>query len=206
MMETTAAKTPLKLSRLSLSSGRSIERALQLRRSVREYSRTSLTQDELAQLLWAAQGITAAEGLRTAPSAGALYPLEVDVAVGEVEGLPRAIYRYRPEHHALVLKREGDRRGELRAAALGQDCVGAAAAVIALIGVYERTTGKYGERGVRYVHMETGHVAQNVCLEAAALDLGTVVVGAFQDGLVKEVLALGDDEAPLALIPVGRLS
>jgi SagB-type dehydrogenase family enzyme len=99
---------------------------------------------------------------------------------------------------------EGDRRRELRAAALGQDCVGAAAAVIALAAVYERTSGTYGERGIRYVHIEVGHAAQNVCLQAAALGLGAVVVGAFEDGAVKRVLGLAGGEEPLALIPVGH--
>jgi SagB-type dehydrogenase family enzyme len=162
-----AVTTPIRLPRLTLSSERALESVLQVRRSVREYSRKPLTRDELAQLLWAAQGVTGPEGLRSAPSAGALYPLEVDVVIGDVDGLPSAIYRYKPDRHELVLTREGDRRRELRTAALGQDCVEAAAAVIALAGVYERTTGKYGERGIRYVHMEVGHVAQNVCLQAA---------------------------------------
>jgi len=125
--------------------------------------------------------------------------------IGDVDGLPSAIYRYNPDRHELVLTREGDRRRELGAAALGQDCVEAGAAVIALAAVYERTTGKYGERGIRYVHMEVGHAAQNVCLEAAALGLGAVVVGAFEDAAVKRVLGLARDEEPLALIPVGHL-
>ena len=201
-----AVGTPVRLSRLARSSERSVESVLQVRRSVREYSRKPLTQDELAQLLWAAQGVTGPEGLRTAPSAGALYPLEVDVVIGDVDGLPSAIYRYKPDRHELVLTREGDRRRELSAAALGQDCVEAGAAVIALSGVYERTTAKYGERGIRYVHMEVGHAAQNVCLQAAALGLGAVVVGAFEDGREKRVLGLARDEEPLSLMPVGRPS
>jgi len=200
------ARVPIRLPRLTLSSERSLESVLQGRRSVREYSGKPLTHDEVAQLLWAAQGVTGPEGLRTAPSAGALYPLEVDVVVGDVDGLPSAIYRYRPDRHELVVGREGDRRRELRAAALGQDCVEAAAAVIALAAVYGRTSGKYGERGIRYVHMEVGHAAQNVCLQAAALGLGAVVVGAFEDGSVKRVLGLAGGEEPLALIPVGHPS
>lgn len=195
---------PIRLSRLMLSSGRSLENALRERRSVREYSGKPLTRDELAQLLWAAQGMTGPEGFRTAPSAGALYPLEVDVVVGDVDGLPSAIYRYKPDRHELVVSREGDRRRELRAAAHGQDCVGGAAAVVALAAVYERTSGQYGGRGVRYVHMEVGHTAQNVCLQATALGLGAVVVGAFEDGPLKRVLGLARDEEPLALVPVGR--
>jgi len=198
-----AVGPPVKLSGPALSSPRSLESALQERRSVREYAGRPLTRDELAQLLWAAQGITGPGGLRTAPSAGALYPLEVDVAVGAVLGLASGIYRYMPARHELVLVREGDRRRELRTAALGQDCVEAAPAVIALAAVYGRTTERYGERGIRYVHMEVGHATQNVCLQAAALGLGTVVVGAFEDRAVKRVLGLARDEEPLALVPVG---
>jgi SagB-type dehydrogenase family enzyme len=199
-----AVTTPIRLSRLTLSGERSLESVLQTRRSVREYARKPLTRDELAQLLWAAQGVTGPGSLRTAPSAGALYPLEVDVVIGDVDGLPSAIYRYRPDRHELVLTRRGDRRRELRAAALGQDCVEAGAAVIALAGVYARTSEKYGERGIRYVHMEVGHAAQNVCLQATAFGLGTVGVGAFEDGPVKRVLGLASDEEPLSLIPAGH--
>ncbi|HEY7653473.1 MAG TPA: SagB/ThcOx family dehydrogenase [Methylomirabilota bacterium] len=199
-----AVSAPIKLARPTLSRERSLESVLRVRRSVREYSRRPLTHDELARLLWAAQGVTRPEGLRTAPSAGALYPLEVHVVIGDVEGLPSAIYRYKPDRHELALSREGDRRRELGAAALGQDCVEAGAVVIALAAVYERTIGKYGERGIRYVHMEVGHAAQNVCLEAAALGLGAVVVGAFEDVAVKRALGLAGDEEPLALIPVGH--
>jgi len=203
-VDMSAVTTPIRLSRLTLSGERSLESVLQTRRSVREYARKPLTRDELAQLLWAAQGVTGPGSLRTAPSAGALYPLEVDVVIGDVDGLPSAIYRYRPDRHELVLTRGGDRRRELRAAALGQDCVEAGAAVIALAGVYARTSEKYGERGIRYVHMEVGHAAQNVCLQATAFGLGTVVVGAFEDGPVKRVLGLASDEEPLSLIPVGH--
>jgi SagB-type dehydrogenase family enzyme len=200
------ARVPIRLPRLTLSSERSLESVLQGRRSVREYAGKPLSREELGQLLWAAQGVTGPGGLRTAPSAGALYPLEVDVVVGDVAGLPSAIYRYKPDRHELVVSGEGDRRRELRAAALGQDCVGAAAAIISLAAVYERTSGKYGERGIRYVHIEVGHAAQNVCLQAAALGLGAVIVGSFEDGSVKRVLGLAGGEEPLALIPVGQPS
>ena len=182
----------------------SVEGALAERRSAREFTREPLTRAELAQLLWAAQGITGVEGLRTAPSAGALYPLEVYVAVGAVKDLPSGIYRYEPGQYALELVAGGDRRAELAAAALGQECVQDGAAVIALAAVYRRTTAKYGERGIRYAHMEAGHAAQNVWLQAVALGLGTVVVGAFDDRDVKKVLSLGAREEPLCLLPVGR--
>ena len=198
-------ETPVELPRPTLSSEQSLESALKERRSVREYSHRPLTRSELAQLLWAAQGITGPDGLRTAPSAGALYPLEVSVVVGRVDGLPSGIYRYKAERHELVLVEEGDRRGELRAAALGQEYVEAGAAVIALAAVHARTTEKYGKRGIRYVHMEVGHAAQSVWLQATALGLGTVVVGAFDDAPVKRILGLARDEEPLCLMPVGRL-
>lgn len=202
--ETVAVKESGGLPQPRRSGPWSVEGALAERRSVREYTGEPLTRAELAQLLWAAQGITSAEGLRTAPSAGALYPLEVYVAVGAVDDLPSGIYRYEPARHALELVASGDRRAELAAAALGQECVQDGAAVLALAAVYRRTTGKYGERGIRYVHMEVGHAAQNVCLQAVALGLGTVVVGAFDDRDVKRILNMGAREEPLCLMPVGR--
>jgi SagB-type dehydrogenase family enzyme len=187
-----------------LDGGRSVESALRQRRSVREYVAAPLSVDELSQLLWAAQGITAQDGLRAAPSAGALYPLETYVVVGEVEGLPSGVYKYDPSGHALVLVTEGDRRAELADAALGQECVATAPAVIVVSAVYGRTTAKYGERGRRYVHQEVGHAAQNVCLEAVALGLGAVVVGAFDDRPVKAVVRMARHEEPQCLLPVGR--
>jgi SagB-type dehydrogenase family enzyme len=199
-----AVKEAGELPRPRLSGPWSVEGALAKRRSAREYTGEALTRAKLAQLLWAAQGITDAEGLRTAPSAGALYPLEVYVAVGAVEDLPSGIYRYEPGRHVLAFVAEGDKRAELAAAALGQECVQEGAAVIALAAVYRRTTGKYGERGIRYVHMEVGHAAQNVYLQAIALGLGMVVVGAFDDRDVKRVMNMGAKEEPVCLMPVGR--
>ncbi|QSZ68349.1 SagB/ThcOx family dehydrogenase [Methanofollis aquaemaris] len=185
--------------------GRSIEEVLAARRSVREYADGLLTLQELSQLLWAAQGVTDdPTGFRTAPSAGALYPLEVYVAAGEVADLPAGVYRYLPAEHRLDRVAEGDRRRDLSGAALNQSAVGDAAAVIAIAGVYERTTGKYGERGIRYVHMEAGHAAQNIYLQAASLGLGTVSIGAFHDDDVGRVLGMNEDEHPLYLMPVGK--
>ena len=181
-----------------------VEAALAARRSVREYARKSLTLGEAAQLLWAAQGITSERGFRTAPSAGARYPLELYVIAGQVENLPAGIYRYIPHRHALVRTAVGDRRPELSEAALGQSCVRYAPAVFAFAAVYERTTARYRKRGIRYVHIEVGHAAQNLSLQAVSLGLGTVPVGAFRDDAVKRVLGLPDGEEPLYMIPVGR--
>jgi SagB-type dehydrogenase family enzyme len=182
----------------------SIEQSLLRRRSIRSYTSESLTLQELAQLLWAAQGVTDPRGFRTAPSAGALYPLELYVVAGDVQDLSPGVYRYAPDEHQLVKIVDGDKRVELADAALGQHFVGEGAIVIVFTAVYERTTGKYGDRGIRYVHMEVGHAAQNLCLQATAMDLGAVTVGAFYDEEVAELLNLPGDEQPLYIIPVGR--
>jgi SagB-type dehydrogenase family enzyme len=182
----------------------SVESALRHRRSSREFRNTPLTLAEVSQLLWAAQGITSPDGKRTAPSAGALYPLEVFVVAGSVDGLPAGVYRYRSQGHDLARVAEGDRRAKLASAALEQTWLHDAPAIIVITGVYERTAKKYKQRAERYVHLEAGHASQNVQLQAVTLDLGTVIVGAFDDDQVKRVLGLTGDEQPLCLLPVGR--
>ncbi|WP_298669206.1 SagB/ThcOx family dehydrogenase [uncultured Methanofollis sp.] len=183
----------------------SVEEALAGRRSVRDYGGTPLTLAELGQLLWAAQGVTDVRGYRTAPSAGALYPLEVTVATGNVADLPAGVYRYVPSGHLLRRLAEGDARPALARVALNQSAIEDAAAVIVISGVYERTTGKYGERGVRYVYMEAGHASQNIYLQAVPLGIGTVSIGAFDDGGVRRVMQIEEDERPLYLMPVGKV-
>ena len=182
----------------------SVESALRHRRATREFRNTPLALAEVSQLLWAAQGITSPEGRRTAPSAGALYPLEVFVVAGNVDGLPAGVYRYRPQGHDLTRVVEGDRRVELSSAAQEQTWLKGAPAIIVIAGVYERTAVKYKERAERYVHIEAGHASQNVQLQAVALELGAVIVGAFDDDQVKRVLGLATNEQPLCLLPVGR--
>ncbi len=185
--------------------GVSVEEALLERRSVRSYAGEPLSLETVSQLLWAAQGITDPRGFRAAPSAGATYPLEVYLFAGDVSGVAQGIYRYLPEQHELVLVVAGDRRGDLARAALNQQWVADGAIDIVFTAVYERTTAGYGERGIRYVHMEVGHAAQNVYLQAVSLRLGTVVIGAFDDGRVAEILKLAEDEVPLYIMPVGKL-
>ena len=182
----------------------SVEEALRRRRSLREWSDAALSMEEASQLLWAAQGLTAKDGRRTAPSAGALYPVEVSLVAGRVEGLPAGVYRYRPEGHVLEPVLPGDRRRELAEAALGQTWLRGAPASLVVAGVYERTARKYGGRAKRYVQIEAGAVAQNVALQAVALGLGTVVVGAFDDAAVARSAGLAPEERPLAILPVGR--
>jgi len=182
----------------------SIEKSLLERRSVRQYRDKNLTLGELSQLLWAAQGVTSPRGYRTAPSAGALYPLEIYIAAGKVSDLAPGIYKYEPGEHKLVKTCDGDRRRDLWGAALEQSPIKNVPVVLVFCAIYERTTRKYGERGIRYVQMEVGHAAQNVCLQAVSLGLGTVVIGAFNDKEVKRVLKLEADEWPLCIMPAGR--
>ena len=186
------------------SGEKSLEALLQQRRSVREYQEAALDLSTIGQLLWAAQGITDLQGFRTAPSAGALYPLELYVVAGNVDGLPPGVYHYHPDKHRLQQTEAGDLRHMLSRAALAQPWVKTAAAVVVVTAVYGRTTRKYGERGVRYVHMEVGHAAQNLFLQAEAIGLAAVVVGAFEDDAVATVLKLPTDVQPLMLIPVAR--
>jgi len=178
-----------------------LEKALLQRRSVRTYAERALTLAEVSQLLWAAQGVTAPWGGRTAPSAGALYPLEVYLAVGEVDGLRPGLYHYSPNEHALRTVKEKDVRRPLSKAAVGQRWVADAPAVIVIAAVAKRTASKYGARAERYVNMEVGCVCQNVHLQCESLGLGTVAVGAFEDRDVRRIL--GEEPAPLLLMPVG---
>ena len=183
----------------------SIEEAMLQRRSVRRYTKEAITLNDLSQLLWAAQGITSEEGFRTAPSAGALYPLEVYVVAGNVDGLSDGVYCYRTEGHTLQRIRDGDLRGNLSECALHQTQITDAAVDIVFAAVFKRTTAKYGERGVGYVYIEAGHVAQNVYLQAEASGLGVCAVGAFYEQEVSELLALSRDETPIYILTVGKV-
>jgi SagB-type dehydrogenase family enzyme len=191
----------------------SVEAALAARRSVRSFAPSPLALAEAAQVLWAAYGInrprpeapTLRGGLRTAPSAGATYPLEVYLVAGEVTGLEPGVYRYLSAGHELEPVVPGDRRAALAAAALGQASVRTAPAALVYSAVFERTTGRYGARGrERYGWIDLGHSAQNVYLQCAALGLGTVAVGAFTDAEVSRAVGLPAAEEPLYIMPVGR--
>ncbi len=182
----------------------SVERALADRRSRRRYADEPLPLSEAAQLLWAAQGVTHAKGLRTAPSAGALYPLEVYLVAGMVTGLEPGLYRYEPEGHRLTPRLEGDLRAALSQKALEQSWVADAPALLVITAVVRRSARKYGRRAERYALIEAGHAAQNVYLQAEALGLATVIVGAFQDAPLARVLELPRGEQPIGLMPVGR--
>lgn len=190
-----------------IESDYSLERAIYERLSHRSFAKEPLTLKQVGQLLWAAQG-TGVDGVteasRTAPSAGATHPLEIYLAAGDVDGLDPGVYRYHYGRHSLVKTAAEDRREGLAAAALRQNFVADAAVSIVLAVDYDRTTARYGERGLRYVHMEVGHSTQNIYLQCSSLGLGAVAVGAFDDEKVKALLKI--KEEPLMIIPVGHIS
>lgn len=192
-------ETVIKLPQPETKGKISVEEAIAKRRSVRSYRGAPLNNKELSQLLWAAQGITdAANGLRAAPSAGATYPLETYVAGAS------GVFHYLPREHLLQRIAENDQRPALASAAFDQRWVREASAVIVFAAVAGRTTDRYGNRGLMYVHMEAGHAAQNIHLQAVALGMGSVPVGAFNEQAVAKALKLPADQTPLYLIPVGR--
>lgn len=177
----------------------SLEAAIAARRSVREYEDRPLTEAEVGQLAWAAQGITdPTRKFRAAPSAGALYPIELYFVAGD------GLYHYLPEGHRMEQLATGDLRAQLQAVAVNQETVGAAPVTVVIAGVQERTAAKYGARAERYVFIEAGHVGQNIALQAVALGLGCVTIGAFRDDQVAEVLSLPESHRVLYIIPVGH--
>lgn len=181
----------------------SLEETINKRRTVRSFSKKSISLAELGQLLWAAQGVTSPEGFRTAPSAGALYPLEVFVVAGNVSGLESGIYRYKPQNHSLTKIISGDKRKDLASAALGQQQIETAAANIIITAIVKRTSSKYGSRAERYVNMEVGHAAQNILLQVQSLGLSACPIGAFHDEKVKKLLQVKEEE-PLYILTVGK--
>ncbi len=196
----------MSLPRPSLDGKISVEKAIQKRRTIRDFKEDSLSLGQLSQLLWAGQGITdPIEGKRAAPSAGALYPLDLYVLVGpsSVEGLEAGVYQYRPEPQAIVQIAKGDRRKEIALASLWQMWMARAPVLFIITAEYRRITGKYGDRGIRYAWIEAGHVGQNLFLQAEALGLGAGIVGAFQDREVARLMAAPPSHEPLLIMPVG---
>ncbi len=165
---------------------------------MRRFTARALSEDELLQLCWAAQGITDPEGYRTAPSAGARYPLELSVATAA------GLFAYDPPHHRLVRRTADDLRRRMQWAALAEEAIADSPAVFVIAAVPARTTSKYGSRGERYVHLEAGHAAQNLLLEATALGFGAVPMGAFDEARLREVVDLPGTYDVLYLIPVGE--
>jgi SagB-type dehydrogenase family enzyme len=180
-----------------------LEQTLLQRRSIRNFKDATLSLKQISQLLWSVQGITDIRGYRTAPSAGALYPIEVYVIAGKVNELSPGIYKYLPEKHEIKIIKTGDFRNDLYAAALNQSPILQAPTTILFSGIFKRITGKYGKRGIQYAFIEAGHAGQNLLLESISLGLGTVPIGAFDDADVSRILGFNEDETPMYLFPVG---
>jgi SagB-type dehydrogenase family enzyme len=203
-MTPSAKSTALLLPPPKTRSRFSVERALQMRRSIREYTREPLTLFELSQLLWSCQGITSPEGFRTTPSAGAVFPLEIYAVVARVEGLKAGVYHYLPgrkEHHIFQIKR-GQFAKQLFELSTQQDFIARVPLNLVIATITSRMEKEYGEAALRYVLMEMGHAAQNVHLQAEALGLGSVAVGYLQEKKVQELLGL--EAEPLYMVSIGR--
>ena len=208
-------QTIIKLPSPQLKGKVSLEETILRRRAVRRYRRDPLDLSQLSQILWSAQGITGTREFRAAPSAGATYPLEIFVFVGKrgiiaseakqpPEELQAGIYHYEVDSHSLSLHTSGDLRPDLARAALDEEFIVKAPVDIVICALYHRTSYRYGKRGERYVHMEVGHAGENIHLQAVALGLSTVEVGAFNDEEVTKVLGVEEQIRPLYIMPVGK--
>jgi SagB-type dehydrogenase family enzyme len=198
----------LQLSDPSTSGGTSLWQVLQARRSVRRFRDGLLSGRDVSQLLWAAQGITKHHPeipFRTAPSAGALYPVETYLVVHAVESIDPGIYHYDPLSHALDQLRTGDFRGQTAMAALDQHMAATANVVLIWTGIFPRSKWKYKQRAFRYVYLDAGHIAQNVALAAVALGLGSCQIAALYDDEANSLLGVdGIDESVLYMTVIGR--
>ena len=208
-------QTIIKLPSPQLKGKVSLEETILRRRSVRRYRREPLELSQLSQILWSAQGITGTREFRAAPSAGATYPLEIFVFVGKQgvidnetkqapEELPAGIYHYEADSHSLSLHKPADLRPDLARATLDQEFIIDAPVDIVICALYHRSSYRYGRRGERYVHIEVGHVGENIHLQAVALGLATVEVGAFHDEEVRKVLGVEEQIKPLYVMPLGK--
>jgi SagB-type dehydrogenase family enzyme len=193
----------IKLPPAKLKGTMSVEEALHARRSTRAYATTALKLQDVSQLLWAAQGITAAKGLRTAPSPIAVYLVQAYLVAGNVEGLKPGIYSYKPEDHSIEMLKGGSMEAQL--GSLGQQVFSAAPAVIVLASIDDKASKTFGDFAPRASSMELGHVAENVALQATALGLGLVTATGFDNVKARDILGLPATETPVYLIPVGRM-
>lgn len=197
---------PMNLQQPRIKGDVSLETAINNRRTIRSFTSKKLAREQFSQLLWAAQGITDGRGFkRSAPSGGALYPMDIYAVVGEdlVEGLKAGIYHYEPHGHTISLIIKGDLRNEVAGAALSQMWMAKPPLTLVITAEYDRITSKYGQRGVRYAMIEAGHIGQNIYLQAEALGLGAGIVGAFHDKDVIRVMKIPSAHEPLLIMPVG---
>lgn len=206
LLEVKIGEAMIKLPQPSLEGKMSVEKAIKGRRTIRDFKEQILSINHLSQLLWAMQGVTDPVAMkRTAPSGGALYPLDIYMVIGEkgVESLEAGVYHYLPEKHTISQISKGDRRKEIALASLQQMWMAKAPIIFVITAEYKRITVKYGERGLRYALIEVGHVGQNLFLQAEALGLGAGIVGAFYDLDISKVMGTPSQHEPLLIMPVG---
>lgn len=204
-----AQSAPIYLPPPSVTGGMSLDEAIARRRSIRSFDTEPVSLTQLSQILWAAQGITdSSSKLRSVPSGGAAYPLEIFAACGNngVEGIKAGVYRYQVDGHALTIHQPVDVKYELAKAAWYQEYILQAPVGIIICALYNRTTATYESRGERYVYVEVGHVGQNIYLQATALGLGTVAIGAFSDEQIRTILQLDEQYTPIYIMPLGKPS
>ncbi len=169
------------------------------RRSVRSYSPDTIPEEDVSLLLASACGVSdPVDGLRTAPSGGATYPLDLYV-VSET-----GVEQYVPEAHSLVLIKEGDTRSDLAHHSYRQSFIARAPVTFVICADYPRITSRYKDRGIRYAILEAGHIAQNIHLACVSLGYGSVAVGAYDDDGVAKALGIEERGHVIYLIPVGR--
>jgi len=197
----------IKLPEPFISGGLSLVEALRMRRSIRIFKPEPILLYQLSQVLWAAQGTSDnRRNFRTSPSAGGTYPLEVYALIGDdgIQQIASGVYRYEPTDHILSPVIHEDIRWKLAIAALNQESIAQAPVCLIISAISERTLMRYSLRGERYIYMEAGHTAQNIYLQATALGLGTVAIGAFRDAEVRKLLKMHEGEIPLYLMPLGK--
>ncbi len=203
-----SSSATLALPNPAVAIGAGLWEALAKRRSIREYSPGPLSMEELAKLLWATQGVTDprfSPSFRTAPSAGALHPIDTYLIVNRVESLAAGIYFFHVQNFSLERKRRGDFSRQIAQAALNQDMAREAAIVFSWVAVVRRSSQKYRQRAYRYIYLDCGHIAQNLYLAATALGLGCCGVAAFFDDEVNELLETdGREETAIYLATVGK--
>jgi SagB-type dehydrogenase family enzyme len=205
------AQEQIKLPEPNFTGKVSVEAAIAKKKSVRSYTSAGLSTAEASQMLWAANGnlpkdAVAGPTTKVIPSAGGFYPLEVFLVTGKdtVKGIPAGIYQYVSQTNSLTRIAEGDSRNLLSYACYGQAWIGRAPAIIAIAGVFDRSTGKYGSRGYQYTYMESGNANQNLYLQAEGLGLRVATVGAFDDAQVAGVLKLPANTTPLLIVTMGK--
>jgi len=185
----------------------SLDKTLRQRKSIRDYLDRPISKGQLAYLLWASTGIQRVEDgyeFRTAPSAGALYPIETYVVVNNVKSLEAGVYHYAIKIHQLELLQQRDLRRQIAAAALGQAMCATAAAVFVWTAVFERCKWKYNQRAYRYIYLDAGHIAENLALAAVSLNLGTCEIGALYDDHVNTIIGIdGTEESTICMAAVG---